>query len=458
MRAGYHGAVDDATLASLRAALAESQDNVQLRMVLVRAHLARDETPQARELLGDRLPEALPTADDRVCAAEVLVGSGEPERALAFAAEPTSARGRLARARALHALGRAEEALSCYREAIAENATLEDPQLQALLGVARREEMDSTESVPRLRVIANDDTDATEVDRLLRPEPRRVTFADVGGLADVKQQIERRIVLPFQKPALFNRFRKRVGGGILLYGPPGCGKTLLARATAGEVGATFFNVGISDVLDMYIGESERKLHAIFEKARQSAPAVLFFDELEALAGKRHFTREGHTSKLVSQFLSEMDGFAERARGVLILGATNVPWALDPAFRRPGRFDRVLFVPPPDREARRAILGIHVADRPAAADLGLEALARQTSGFSGADLEHLVETATDLAIEESLADGTEVPLSRAHLSTALGQVRPTTLEWLTTARNHARYANEGGQYDAVLEFLERHGRK
>jgi SpoVK/Ycf46/Vps4 family AAA+-type ATPase len=185
---------------------------------------------------------------------------------------------------------------------------------------------------------------------------------------------------------------------------------------------------------------------------------LFFDELEALAGKRQFTREGHTSKLVSLFLAEMDGFAERARGVLILGATNVPWALDPAFRRPGRFDRVLFVPPPDREARRSILGIHVAGRPLADELGLDGLAKRTAGFSGADLEHLVETAADLAIEQSLAASDEVPLSRAHLSAALAEIRPTTLEWLTTARNHARYANEGGQYDAVLEFLERHGRK
>jgi SpoVK/Ycf46/Vps4 family AAA+-type ATPase len=306
-------------------------------------------------------------------------------------------------------------------------------------------------------VIANDDTDASEVDRLLRPEPKTMTFADVGGLADIKQQIERRIVLPFQKPALFARFKKRIGGGILLYGPPGCGKTLLARATAGEAGAKFFNVGISDVLDMYIGESERKLHAIFEKARSSTPAVLFFDELEALAGKRQFTREGHSSKLVSQFLSEMDGFAERTQGVLILGATNVPWGLDPAFRRPGRFDRVLFVPPPDREAREAILEIHVKDRPHAGDLGLDALVRKTSGFSGADLENLVEAATDIAIEQSLDRGVEVPLSRAHLQQAIAQLRPTTLEWLTTARNHARYANEGGQYDAVLEFLEKHGK-
>ena len=447
--------MDDATLASLRSALAASENNIALRMVLVRAYLERGEGAEAAALVEPLEPDAVASDEDRTATAEALLGAERFERALAFVASPTSARGHLAQARALHGLGRTEDAAAAYRIAIADNATLEDPTLQALLGSKEAETV--TDSGPRLRVIANDNTDDTEVDRLLRPEPKEVTFADVGGLADIKQQIERRIVLPFQKPSLFARFKKRVGGGILLYGPPGCGKTLLARATAGEVGAKFYNVGISDVLDMYIGESERKLHAIFEKARSTTPAVLFFDELEALAGKRQFTREGHTSKLVSQFLSEMDGFAERTRGVLILGATNVPWGLDPAFRRPGRFDRVLFVPPPDREARRAILEIHSKDRPREGDLGLDALVRKTSGFSGADLENLVETATDLAIEASLDQGVEVPLRREHLQKAIAELRPTTLEWLTTARNHARYANEGGQYDAVLEFLKKHGK-
>jgi len=309
---------------------------------------------------------------------------------------------------------------------------------------------------PRLKVVANDDTTQSEVSRLLVPETERVTFADVGGLDQVKDQIKKRIILPFSKPSLFQRFKKRVGGGILLYGPPGCGKTLLARCTAGECNAAFFNVAISDVLDMYIGESERKLNALFEKARSSAPAVLFFDELEALAGKRQYTREATSSKLVSQFLSEMDGFTKNNQGVLILGATNVPWAIDPAFRRPGRFDRVLFVPPPDRAARAAILQRLLDKRPAEG-CDAEAVAQKTVGFSGADLEHVIELASDAAIEESLAAGKEQPIRQAHLIAALGEARPTTTEWLTTARNYARYANEGGQYDEVLSFLREHGK-
>ena len=284
-----------------------------------------------------------------------------------------------------------------------------------------------------------------------------MTFSDVGGLDELKEQIRRKIILPFQKPSLFERFKKKVGGGILMFGPPGVGKTLMARATAGECKARFINVAISDVLDMYIGESESKLHALFEKARAAAPSVLFFDEVEALGGKRQFSRESTTAKLVSQFLAEMDGFSQNNSGVLILGATNAPWAVDPAFRRPGRFDRFLFVPPPDRAARDGILKIHLKDRPVHPAVDVDFLGRNTSGFSGADLRNLVETAADEAITASIDGGEEVPMSDAHFKQALKQVKPTTLEWLTSARNHARYSNESGQYDDVLAFLEKHGR-
>src|SRR5262245_21192093 len=411
--------MDDTTINALLGSLATSPDNVTLRITIVRMLVDGSAHARALEHATGEQPEIL-----------------------------------ILRARALHALDDQPAALAAYEAAVRANPTLEDRELRSQLGTTEKVH---EEDGRRLRVLSNDDTDASEVDRLLHPEPTKVTFADVGGLDEIKTQIEKRIILPFQKPSLFAKFKKKAGGGILLYGPPGCGKTLLARATAGQCKATFLNVAIEDVLHMYIGESERKLHALFEKARTTTPAVMFFDELEALAGKRQYTREATSSKLVSQFLSEMDGFVKNNAGVLILAATNVPWAIDPAFRRPGRFDRVLFVPPPDRPARAAILQILLAGRPTAGALDLDQLAARTSQFSGADLENLVDTAADRAIAASLERNTEVPIDQRHLVAALGEIKPTTVEWLTTARNYARYSNEGGQYDEVLEFLRRHGK-
>lgn len=448
--------MDETTLRSLRAALDASPENQELRTILLRAHLDRDDPQGAYELVQGH---DLSDEETRRLAARACLESGRAEEALAFA-DGASGETLLLKARVLLALERRREGLDAYQAAVATSTALEDLDLKSQLAATVRsfpKRVDGDDVRPKLRVISNDDTDDEQLGRLLHPTEEAVDFKDVGGLEGIKKQIRKRIILPFQKPSLFQRFKKRVGGGILLYGPPGCGKTLLARATAGECDAEFLNVAISDILDMYIGESERKLHALFEKARQSTPAVLFFDELEGLGGKRQHTREATSAKLVSQFLAEMDGFNQNNQGVLILAATNVPWAVDPAFRRPGRFDRLLFVPPPDRAARRAILELELAGRPAEESMDLEALARKTSGFSGADLRELVETASDEAIEASIDAGRDVPISLPHLKEALSEVRPTTLEWLTTARNYARYANEGGQYDEVLRFLKDHGK-
>ena len=446
--------MDEATLRLMLDALTANADNTALRLAVIRGlHAAGN--ARAAEYVERLTPATVSAAADRAFIAGVLLRAGATSRALAFAdgQEPELL---IVRARVLHAVGDRSGALAAYEAAVRANPTHEDRDLRAQLAATERVH-DPQGDGPRLRVVSNDDTDDAEVDRLLHPEQPPVTFADVGGLDDIKTQIEKHIILPFQKPALFAKFKKRAGGGILMYGPPGCGKTLLARATAGQCKATFLNIAIEDVLDMYIGESERKLHALFEKARAATPTVMFFDELEALAGKRQHTRDGMSSKLVSQFLSEMDGFAQNNSGVLILAATNVPWAIDPAFRRPGRFDRVLFVPPPDKPARASILQILLAGRPIAGGLDLQALAARTSGFSGADLENLVDTAADRAIAASLDANSEVPIDQGHLVAALGEIKSTTIEWLTTARNYARYSNEGGQYDEVLEFLRRHGK-
>jgi SpoVK/Ycf46/Vps4 family AAA+-type ATPase len=261
-----------------------------------------------------------------------------------------------------------------------------------------------------------------------------------------------RIVLPFERPEIFQAYGKKQGGGILMYGPPGCGKTLLARATAGECEARFVNVPVVDVVDKYLGEAERKLAAIFADARRDTPTVLFFDELEALAGSRSGIAHQSQVSLVSTFLAEMDGFADNNEGVLILAATNMPWGVDAAFRRPGRFDRVVFVPPPDEAARRAILEILLRGKPAA-NVDYQAVARRTDRFSGADLAGLVDLAVEAKLRQALRSGTPEPITTGDLRDAAKQVRPTTREWFATARNYALYANEGGAYDEVLAYIE-----
>ncbi|NML43923.1 ATP-binding protein [Ramlibacter sp. G-1-2-2] len=447
--------MDDATIASLRQAYQLTPGNHALLALLLRAYLEREEPLLGFELLAGREVPAAFGPEERLLGARTCLAADQPQAALAWLldGEPQTL---LLKARTLAELGRADDGLRAYREAVAKNAALEDhglsAQLEGMLAIQK-----AGGRAPRVTVLANDDTREEDMARVLEPAGERVTFADIGGLDDIKEQVRRKIILPFQKPSLFQRFRQKAGGGILLYGPPGCGKTLMARATAGECQAAFHNVAIADVLDMYLGESERKLQALFQKARQSAPCVLFFDEIEALGGRRQHSREAASAKVVSQFLAEMDGFGQSNAGVLVIGATNVPWAVDSAFRRPGRFDRVQFVPPPDREARRAILAILLRERPAE-PIDIDFLAANTSGFSGADLRYLVESAVEEAIDASIAQGREVPLSDQDLRSALKRVKPTTLEWLTTARNYARYANESGQYDEVLAFLDKHGKQ
>ena len=448
--------MDDDNFKQLKIALEITPNNSALLELVVKTHLARDEPQDALKLVNRYMGSEPLTGPLQTLAAEVLLATGAPDKALALLSGD-DAEILLLRARVLLVLNQLDDGFDAYSAAVAKNAALEDMALAEKLRGKRREAPMRQGGI-KLTVVSNDNTDRLELTRMMQPALERVSFANIGGLDEVKKTIHKKIILPYQKPSLFQRFKKRIGGGILMYGPPGCGKTLLARATAGECNAKFFSVSIADVLDMYIGESERKLHALFEEARENTPAVLFFDEVEALGGKRQNTRDSGTSKLVSQFLSEMDGFAQNNHGVLILAATNVPWSVDAAFRRPGRFDRVLFVPPPDQPARQAILDTMLAQRPVAERIDTGYLAKQTSGFSGADLGELVETAVDEAIEASIALGSEQPLTNAHLKQALVAVKPTTLEWLTTARNYARYANEGGQYDDVLAFLDRHGKK
>jgi AAA+ superfamily predicted ATPase len=277
------------------------------------------------------------------------------------------------------------------------------------------------------------------------------TFDQVGGMDEVKRVIHRMVILPLSRPELYQKYGRKSGGGVMLYGPPGCGKTLLARATAGECGLPFVNVRIEDVMDPYLGVSERNLHAAFERARANAPCVLFLDELDALAFARHKHGGSESRRLVDVLLQELDAIGSENDGLLVLAATNAPWDVDEAMLRPGRFDRVIFVPPPDEPARADILSVLLKAVPSA-DLDLKALASQTPMFSGADLRALVEHSVDRVIDEALSSGDEPPVSMTHLTESLSQVKPSTLDWLHRVQAYVEFANHAERYDDVAKYL------
>ncbi|MFG3187705.1 ATP-binding protein [Streptomyces omiyaensis] len=285
--------------------------------------------------------------------------------------------------------------------------------------------------------------------------PGAVRLADVGGMTDVKERLEAAFLAPMRNPELRRLYGKSLRGGLLLYGPPGCGKTFIARAVAGELGANFLTVSLSDVLDMWIGASEKNIHDIFETARRQAPCVVFLDELDALGGKRSRTHSNGLRNVVNQLLTELDGIASGAgnEGIFVLAATNVPWDVDIALRRPGRLDRTLLVLPPDAPAREAILRYHLRERPIeAVDLGK--LVKVTEDFSGADLAHLCETAAETALLDSARTGSVRLITTKDLLGAARQLRPSTEPWFAAARNVAMFANEGGLYDDLLAYLKR----
>lgn len=334
------------------------------------------------------------------------------------------------------------KAIDFYKRALTLNPSLADTELdQHLRQPSSSTPQDETEKL--LQSIED------EVRELEKPA---INFDHVGGMAKVKEEITIKIIQPLLHPELYKAYGKKIGGGILLYGPPGCGKTHLARATAGQINASFISIGIHDVLDMWVGSSEKKLHELFELARRQTPCVLFFDEIDALGASRADMRHSAGKMMINQFLTEMDGINASNDGILILGATNAPWHLDAAFRRPGRFDRIIFVQPPDQEGREAILDILLKGKPTGT-IDTRAIAKQTADFSGADLKAVIDVTIEAKLRESFEKGVPQPIQSKDLLAALKQVKPSTREWFNTARNYALYANESGLYDEILEYLK-----
>ncbi len=346
------------------------------------------------------------------------------------------------------------EAIEVYKKLLQEDPFFKDEEIDAAL----RNPSLGYEAPDEPLSLRGDDEDEAE-DNFINQRPPQffmekpdMNFSDVGGMANVKREINLKIIQPLKNPELYKAFGKKTGGGILLYGPPGCGKTYLARATAGEIDAKFINIGLHDILDMWMGNSEKNLHAVFQQARENAPCVLFFDEVDALGASRSDLKQSGMRHVINQFLAEMDGVESSNEGVLILAATNAPWSIDSAFRRPGRFDRIIFVEPPDEEGRMEILKHHLRGKPVE-EIEVKTIARATPEFSGADLKAIIDIATEQKLEDSLQSGSIEKITTKDLAKAVKRHNATTAEWFSTARNYALYANETGLYDDILRYLK-----
>ncbi len=414
--AEYHQAEQE-----FRKALSLAPDDNQIKLGLAETFYYQQKHPVALVIVEELLKEKMPSAQTFLLAARLFFKTGERE-----------------------------EAKRCYQSAKQHDANVYDDELETLQGNSPSSEtQDAVTEVDNLvRVLTEDVPDS-----LAPPlEHSTISFADVGGMDTLKEEINMKILHPLNHPEIYKAYGKSIGGGILLYGPPGCGKTYLARATAGEVDAYFISVGIHDVLNLYLGQSEQNLHELFELARSNTPCVLFFDEVDALGAKRSDMRQSAGRQLINQFLSELDGINSSNEGILILAATNAPWHLDSAFRRPGRFDRVLFVPPPDLPARTAILRVMLQNKPVE-EIDYQSVSRKTEGFSGADLKAVVDVAIEEKLHEAIKKGNPSPLTTKDLLTSAKKIKPTAKEWFATARNYALYSNQSGIYDEILTYLK-----
>lgn len=288
------------------------------------------------------------------------------------------------------------------------------------------------------------------------PPTPRTTLVDVAGMQPVKDRLEAAFLAPLRNSELRAAFGKSLRGGLLLYGPPGCGKTFLARAVSGEIGAEFITVSLAEVLEQGIGSSERNIRSLFQQARSMKPCVVFLDEVDSLGGRRSKSG-GHMRNIVTQLLTELDSVFEDNDGVFLLAATNHPWDVDPALRRPGRLDRMLFVPPPDEDARAAILRADLRDRPVG-EVDVHALARRSAGLSGADLDHLCESAAEQALLDSARLGKVRRITMDDFDRALAEVRPSTGDWFESARAVVNFANEDNNYQDLALYLNQRKNK
>lgn len=283
-----------------------------------------------------------------------------------------------------------------------------------------------------------------------------ITLADVAGLADVKQHLDSTFLAPLRNPELAAAFGQKPGGSLLMYGPPGCGKTFIAKAIAGDLGASFIHVTVADLLSKWLGDSERAIQSVFQDARAASPCVIFFDEFDALGGRRTSGGSQSMRSIVTQLLEELDGVTSENDGVYFLAATNRPWDIDPALRRPGRIDKTVLVLPPDAVARAAILQGALEGKPAAADVDVIAVAAATEGFSGADIAQVATVALQQSLSASMAAGAIVPVTTAALLDAAAGLTPSTASWFDQITPVLEYGVDDGTFAQLRAYRVQRG--
>jgi SpoVK/Ycf46/Vps4 family AAA+-type ATPase len=450
---------NDDALSALREAILVSPDNLPLRQHLAETLLASGMPDESEREFKQALSMAPNSSNLKLGLARAFEQQGKSSAALVIIEELVKRPDAPAKAHALYARlllrsGHVERAVRQYKRGVEMDESAADPELALRLGISVNADDTQEDSLSEIvdgkaraaNQEGSDDPDEREIER------PKISFKDVGGLEVLKEEIRMKIIHPLAHPDLYKAYGKKIGGGILMYGPPGCGKTYLARATAGEINANFLSIGINDVLDMWFGNSEKNLHQLFERARRNRPCVLFFDEVDALAASRADMRTSAGRHLINQFLAELDGIESNNDGLLILAATNAPWHVDAAFRRPGRFDRILFVPPPDAPARAAILRAQLRGKPAHG-IDYDQVAKKTDGFSGADLKAVVDATIEQKLRDAMKKGIPEPIATMELTAAAAGIKPSTKEWFSTARNYALYSNQGGAYDDILKYLK-----
>jgi SpoVK/Ycf46/Vps4 family AAA+-type ATPase len=426
---------------NLKEALQLSPENNPLRLLLADSLIKNAQYDEAEEELKIILGKHQNHTQAKLGLARVYFAQGKFAMCIVVLeevdeSEPLSPENLLMLSKSLLRNNEGEKAIEYYKRSLLLNPSLTDEELDTNL---------------RSTSTANQIIESLE-EGMKQFERPTINFDQVGGMQKVKSEIDIKIIQPLLNVDLFKKYGKKIGGGILMYGPPGCGKTHLARATAGQIKANFISVGIHDVLNMWLGNSEKQLHDLFELARRQAPCVMFFDEIDALGASRSDMRQSSAKMLINQFLNELDGVQNSNDGLLILGATNAPWHLDSAFRRPGRFDRIIFVNPPDAEGRESILKIHLEGKPVGA-IDYKTLAKKTEEFSGADLMSVIDRAVEDKLRDAMKSGKIEAIETKDLLKAALEVKPSTKEWFTTARNYALYSNESGSYDDILEYLK-----